>query len=548
MSIKLDGSAPDYLKKIYAWPGGLGLKRLNRYVVAALEDGLHNAIFFLSFALIGTSIIMGGGTHSGFFADVLLQLMSLPLLWVATAKLTEATAIRSAKLPLLFITAVAAIPLMQLIPLPASIWARLSGRDVIANTYVLLGESLPWRPLTLSPAATWLSALAILPPATIFFATLTLSYWQRRTLSVALVAIGVMSAFLGLLQLVDGANSALRFYSVTNTSEAVGFFANRNHFAALLYVAMVFAICWMVELATKFRWQPRSRFFDTHDIFFFAAFGVAFVVLFAGQMMARSRAGLLLAIAALLSRFFFFLVPDRRARSVGFLSNKFVIGIIIAAVVFSLPATLSRILDRFGLDAVSDARFTIVRNTICAAFSYMPFGSGLGTFVPVYQMFEKPNDIGVAYINHAHNDALEIWLEAGVPGLVLMAIYVCWLARRMARVWRDAGDEHMRSIDRGLAGAAVIVLVLLLVHSLVDYPLRTYALSAIAAFCTGLLFPPVGIALEMDSVGPAVRPPQRSHEKPGRTKRDRADDAQRDRHRPVRPRELLGQSVNWPVA
>ncbi len=45
----------------------------------------------------------------------------------------------------------------------------------------------------------------------------------------------------------------------------------------------------------------------------------------------------------------------------------------------------------------------------------MPLGSGLGTFVPVYQTFEKPSDIAVTYVNHAHNDLLEDLSEVFLP-------------------------------------------------------------------------------------------------------------------------------------
>ena len=68
----------------------------------------------------------------------------------------------------------------------------------------------------------------------------------------------------------------------------------------------------------------------------------------------------------------------------------------------------------------------------------MPIGSGLGTFVPVYAMFEKPEDASPTYVNHAHNDILEVWLETGVLGLVLMGLFVVWLVRRSVEIWRSA--------------------------------------------------------------------------------------------------------------
>jgi O-antigen ligase len=454
-------------------------------------------VFVLTCGLLIASIVLGGGTHSGFLSDVLLQLAALPLLWVALAKLLDGAWTPELKWPLVFTVAVVSLPLMQLIPLPVSVWTLMPGHDVIADTYVLLGERLPARPLTLSPTATWLSALAVLPPMAIFLGTVTLDYAQRRTVSMILIAMAVISAFLGLLQLAGGTNSVLRFYAVTNRTEAVGFFANRNHLAALLYSAMLFSIFWLIDGTIKFGRQPRRSRIDSLDFLFLVGAGVAFSTLLAGQLMARSRAGLVLSIAALVGGLALAVV-DRRTRSFGASSFKFIVGATAATVIFSLQFALYRIADRFSTDSVADVRIAIIRNTISAARTYMPFGSGLGTFVPVYQMFEKPSDIGVAYINHAHNDVLELWLEAGTPGLLLLAFYIVWLGRRMVAVWSVTGPRQMHSHDLSFIRAASIVLVLLLAHSLVDYPLRTYAMSGIAAFCTALLIPP---AFNLDDGG-----------------------------------------------
>ena len=123
----------------------------------------------------------------------------------------------------------------------------------------------------------------------------------------------------------------------------------------------------------------------------------------------------------------------------------------------------------------------------------MPLGSGLGTFVPVYAMFEKPEDVKDTYVNRAHNDILEVWLEAGVLGLALIGLFVIWLVRRSVEIWRSAPAPGASELDWSLVRAATIVPALVLVHSLVDFPLRTGAMMAIMAFaCALLIEPPVG--------------------------------------------------------
>ena len=61
-----------------------------------------------------------------------------------------------------------------------------------------------------------------------------------------MLAVGVLSVLVGLIQVAQGQESPFRFFAITNPTEAVGFFANRNHFAALLYCLMVFALAWIV--------------------------------------------------------------------------------------------------------------------------------------------------------------------------------------------------------------------------------------------------------------------------------------------------------------
>lgn len=450
--------------------------------------------------MLGACLILGGGTHSGFLSDVILQLISLPLICTAIVGLRAAPTISHLKWPLAFVALVCALPLAQLIPLPASVWVLLPGHDVIRATYALLGESLPARPLTLSPASTWLGFLSLLPPLAIFLGTLTLGYRQRRLLSIVVIVVGVASAGLGLLQLASGPDSGLRFYAVTNRTDAVGFFANRNHFAALLYTAMLLALYWMVETSINMALLSGRRRFASNVLLPFAYAVVALFILLAGQLTVRSRAGLLLAIVALLAGLAFGGM-DRRAVQPETCSIRIMIGVTAATIAFSLQFGLYRILDRFGDAMFDDGRAAILRNAISAAWAYMPFGSGIGTFVPVYQMFEQPSDIGVAFVNHAHNDLVEIWLETGLPGHILLTIYVTWLVRRVIAVWRRSfGLGEVREIDVGLTRACSIVLLLLLAHSLVDYPLRTYAMAGVAAFASAILVWPIGVVDKDESL------------------------------------------------
>ena len=183
---------------------------------------------------------------------------------------------------------------------------------------------------------------------------------------------------------------------------------------------------------------------------------------------------------------------NRRAGSRATLNKKVLFGAIALAVIFSLQFALYRVLERAS-DLLQDDRPIFARTTIEAAIANMPIGSGLGTFVPVYAMFEKPEDASHGYVNRAHNDILEVPLETGVLGLALMGLFAVWLVRRSVEIWRSAPAAGASELDWSLVRAATIVAALILAHSLFDYPLRTGAMMAVMAFaCALLIEPPIG--------------------------------------------------------
>jgi O-antigen ligase len=395
-------------------------------------------------------------------------------------------------LALFFCVAVVAIPLVQLIPLPPWLWTALPGRGPSAAAFEILGQKTPWMPISVVPHETWMSALSLIPPLAIFLATLLLPYRERRWLSLVFLAVGVVSVFIGMIQVAQGLESSWRFFEFTNATEAVGFFANRNHFAALLYALTLFAVAWAVE-ATVAEFGQGHRKFDTVSIVAMIGAFTLLVVLLAGEMMARSRMGLGLTIAALLGGFALG-ASDRRVGS-RVTSSKLLVGAGVLVLIFGVQFALYRVMERFVVDPLADARLPFGRNTVEAALAYMPLGSGLGTFVPVYAMFEKPEDTIIGtFANHAHNDFLELWLNTGAAGLVLVGMFVVWLALRSVEIWRSAPPPGASELDWTLVRAATIVAALLIAHSFVDYPLRTGAMMAVMAFACALLIEPPVVA------------------------------------------------------
>jgi O-antigen ligase len=144
------------------------------------------------------------------------------------------------------------------------------------------------------------------------------------------------------------------------------------------------------------------------------------------------------------------------------------------------------------------SRQTMWSTTIPAIKDNLPLGSGVGSFAQVYPQYEDPASVNSTFVNHAHNDYLEIALEAGIPGILLVAAFLLWWISRSLPIWRSA------TVDRyALAGS--IASGAILVHSLVDYPLRTAALSAIMAASLALMARPRPRQEESDDLWPTTR-------------------------------------------
>lgn len=455
-----------------------GVRQAHR-AFAVLRSANARALGLSTSGYLVAALLLGGGTRAGFFGDVVLQVAAVFLLLLAlwgAANRQEPSPISQARWQIaVVLVVVPTIALLQLLPLP---WAWLPG-----------GSRANGDPLSVSTNATWLAALSALPAIALFVAAVQLPRGERRRVVVAALGMGMVSVFVGLLQVAQGPQSSLRFYTFTNATEAVGFFANRNHFSALLYVLLVFATAWAVNAVGAFDIAPWRRKFDRPIILPLALSAAMVVVLVAAQSYARSRAGLGLTIIALLAGA---LLPLGGTHQAMRGSRKILFGATFLGVIIAAQFSLYRMLQRFESDPLDDARLPFAQNTFQAAKEYLPFGSGLGTFVPIYDATLRPADALLdRFANRAHNDFLEGWLELGFLGAALTGVFLLWLVMRAVHAWKRS---ELNALDALICRGATISILLLLAHSVVDYPLRTTALLCVFALCCALLVEPSPVA------------------------------------------------------
>jgi hypothetical protein len=210
-------------------------------------------------------------------------------------------------------------------------------------------------------------------------------------------------------------------------------------------------------------------------------FGAALVFML-GFILSGSRAGLLLGMLGCV-----LMLPAVVAGSQRQGIKRWLFAAMATGVLLSIQIGLYFIALQFAADPLQDGRWQIGAATREAAVVFAPFGSGPGSFFHAFQSIDGLM-FGPNTVNHAHNDFLEIWLESRWLGVCAAFVVLCGFVWQGVRVWFRSGAFNVEAVL--LARAAWIGLLLLILHSLVDYPLRTTALSALAGLLAGFLLLP----------------------------------------------------------
>ncbi|TRL36815.1 O-antigen ligase family protein [Methylosinus sporium] len=519
------------------------LVRLAPLSILLAHSFTRSFLFVLTAFTVIASFLLGGGTRSGMVSDAILELLALPLLLCGLWRWRDIPADRRPRSIFILCAASALLLSMQLLPLPPALWTMLPHRQPIIESIQSIQRDLPWMPMSVDPLLTLASLLTMIAPLSVFIAASCLEGEQRRHLALLILPMSAVSVFLGLLQVAQGEDSPLRFFNYTNPTEAVGFFANRNHFSAFLYCAILFASTWLAETASKAAPADSKHRFEMTSFVAATAAATLIVILLSGQAMARSRAGIALTLLALIGAIAIAYAKRRDIQANGS-SNRLLLGAITVGAILPAPFALYRVLDRFDAGMFDETRWAIAIRAMDAARTFFPFGAGIGTFVPVYAGFERPEDAVVnAYVNHAHNDLLELFLESGVIGVGVAAAFVGWWARSSWRIWRGPSASRL-ALEEPYARAATLAVALLLLHSLVDYPLRTATMTTIFALACALMIDPPLVA--------ANRQRDHSDDGPSRRKSAKAPPT-----RPIsiatpnaeapRPRASAAPVIDWPT-
>ncbi|ABA57989.1 probable binding-protein-dependent transport system protein [Nitrosococcus oceani ATCC 19707] len=387
------------------------------------------------------------------------------------------------------------IPLLQLIPLPPQFWAEfLPGRAFYADGLRhALGEQFfsgHWRPLALIPSYGEAAWLALLPPVAVFLAVRSLSSQQLQRLIYLFLAMATFQAVLGLIQYGAGPESIFRLGNQHYRDSAVGTYVSRNHLAGLLEMALPLALALLMatvgqssQLAyQRGGWRQRLLAWGNRRGNRSMLYAAIALVILLGIIFTRSRAGILLAMVGLFLSFLAF------AGKIGNRKTYGTVGVLVfAGSILAIEIGLAPVFNRFAAldEPMQEGRWGIFSGTLGAIGEFFPVGSGSGSFAAVFQRFQPADFVG-GFVHRAHNDYLEWLLVGGLPVAVLIIAGLLLYFWQWFKVWRGNHDSSFSFIQIG----AGIGLLLLLLHTLVDFNLHIPANAIFFAFLLGIFFHP----------------------------------------------------------
>ncbi|NNE67437.1 MAG: hypothetical protein HKN33_12795 [Pyrinomonadaceae bacterium] len=417
---------------------------------------LSSAMFIgLIVILLLTNLLFGVASNGGMGLTAVL-FVPLVIFWVADSLFHHKLSFSDNWLQIPLIGMIV-IGLIQLLPL---------GGDAEAGELLQVPVS---GALTIIPFATKLAVFKLVMFLIFFAAALVYidSPYRMRTVAFALIIYGAVISFIGILQQLSNPSWVLWIRQV-DYATPFATYVNRHHFAAFLLMTISVTLGLLFAGSTK----PDKRL-----LLVIAAclmgFGIVFTSSRGALISLIALLGMLTALSFLSGR-----KIDSKRRKKNFFSRVWILVGANAVLVIFLLISVAWIggsdisLRSAGLTESADfsnGRVDFWANTLKIIRDNPILGTGLDTFEVAYTRYDTWN--GQLRVNHAHNEYLHVFSEAGILGLLCVFGFIFLLFRQGLKII----NSTLHPFRRGLAAGALAGCFGIMVHSFFDFPLRTNA-------------------------------------------------------------------------
>lgn len=425
-------------------------------------------------AFVVLAALFGGGGVAYGLSNLIIQLAALALLALHYPAVRHFVA-KAPRTLIALLLATLLLPLLQLAPLPPSIWTAMPGREMVLEALVAAGGE-GWFATTVNSARTFVAFLGLLAPFTVIVLGWRSPDNTVGRMTLTFIALGVANVLLGAVQLLGPGHLGVLYVENDMAGVMFGLFANRNSTG-------IFLDCCLILLATL----PPTRLASTTGL----AKMIAAVLLVLGVILTQSRTSFVLLLVPLgfavirqiSARF------ERRGNGSTAPAPRLALGSLIALVTLGailVPLTggsrIDSVLARF--EQKQEQRPMIWEDAHYSVSRYWPVGAGMATFDEVFQADESLEYVSQRRAGRAHNDYIEIAIEAGAFGLALVAAWALWA---FVSAWQAIAAPQRWP---ALGGFAILLTIGL--QSVLDYPLRNQTMLCLAGLAVLLLAPVAG--------------------------------------------------------
>jgi O-antigen ligase len=323
-------------------------------------------------------------------------------------------------------------------------------------------------------------------------------------LAQALVVSGLVQALVGTVLFSLKANYRI-FYSQVDHANMIGTFVNRNHMAGYLCMCLSVGIGLMLaRLGTHkvvyANWRARVVALIAFTLSAKMRLRLLLVVMVIALVLTTSRMGNAAFFTALLVTGVVALVVSRHSapHTMFLIASLVAVDILVVGAWIGLDKVVERIQETSLMSAAPpvaqssvkpeaasttakavappravstaesvEARTAAARQSIPIVQDFPLFGTGGGSYYGIFLGYRAPS-YGYAFVDHAHNDYVEIAADFGLLGLGLLGTLVAsslWTALKVMR-------RRKYALPWGLAFGVTMSIVALMLHSTVDFNLQ----------------------------------------------------------------------------
>jgi O-antigen ligase len=303
------------------------------------------------------------------------------------------------------------------------------------------------------------------------------SYRRLEQLAQLLVWSGVFQAVAGAMLFSTGAHYWLFHVELTH-ARILGTYVYHNSAAGYLVMCLAIGIGLMLarlgqDGTLPSSWKERLSLLLTFLLGPKMRLRIMLVVMVIALVLTRSRMGNAAFFSAMLLVGLIAVVLARRTAptTIGLITSLIIIDVLVVGGWVGLEKVVQRVQETAmtteagGMEESVEARTEAGRMALGLVQDFPLMGTGGGSFYSAFPRYRSPR---TGYIDHAHNDFVEVASDFGLPGLAILGSLVAltlWTALRILA-------KRKSDLPRGVAFGVAMSIVALLIHSAVDFNLQ----------------------------------------------------------------------------